>query len=283
MSSAISTEQVMSLRTQTGAGIMDCKAALKEAEGDMSKAVEILRKKGIAGLAKRAGRAMKEGIVEVKNEGSKYAMVEINCETDFVAKNPDVRKFAQDLVSLMLSDSSYANPAENEKAKESLQSLAMKTGENMIIRRGTVLSLPADGVIGVYVHTDSKKAALVEMSFSGDSARKEQVAQLARDLAMQCVAMGPKWLKKEDVPAEVIEKEKEIYKSTPQAQGKNEIALAKMLEGRIKKFYEESCLNEQAFIRDQKVKISDLIEAKGKEFGGALSIKKFVSYMVGLE
>ncbi|GAB4028641.1 MAG: translation elongation factor Ts [Elusimicrobiota bacterium] len=283
MSSAISTEQVMSLRTQTGAGIMDCKAALKEAEGDMSKAVEILRKKGIAGLAKRAGRAMKEGIVEVKNEGSKYAMVEINCETDFVAKNPDVRKFAQELVSLMLSDSSYANPAENEKAKESLQSLAMKTGENMIIRRGIVLSLPAEGEMGVYVHTDSKKAALVEMSFSGDSSKKEQVAQLARDLAMQCVAMGPKWLNKEDVPAEVIEKEKEIYKSTPQAQGKNEMALSKMLEGRIKKFYEESCLNEQAFIRDQKVKISDLIAAKGKELGGALSIKRFVSYMVGLE
>lgn len=283
MSSAISTEQVMSLRNQTGAGIMDCKAALKEAEGDMAKAVEILRKKGIAGLAKRAGRTMKEGLVEIKFSADKCAIAEINCETDFVAKNPDVKKFAQDLVSSMLTDASLANPAESESAKEKLQNLAMKTGENMIIRRGTVLNISSDSVLGSYVHTDFKKAALVELSFSGDSSKKEAVLSLAKDLAMQCVAMSPKWLNKEDVPAEVIEKEKEIYKATPQAQGKSEVALSKMLEGRIKKFYEESCLNEQAFIRDQKVKIADLIKAKAQEFGGSLSIKRFVCYMVGVE
>ncbi len=283
MPAIVTTEQVMSLRSQTGAGIMDCKAALKEADGDMAKAVEILRKKGIAGLAKRAGRTMKEGVVEVKNSGNKYAMVEINCETDFVAKNPDVKNFAVELAGLMLSDASYSNPAENEKAKEKLQNLAMKTGENMIIRRGIVFESSSNSEIGFYIHTDSKKTAMVEISFSKDVANREVIRQLAKDIAMQCVAMGAKWLNKEDVPAEVIEKEKEIYKSTPQAQGKNEIALAKMLEGRIKKFYEENCLNEQPFIRDQKIKISDLVQAKGKELSTDLSIKRFVSYMVGLE
>ncbi len=283
MSAAISTEQVMTLRAQTGAGIMDCKAALKEAEGDMSKAVEILRKKGIAGLAKRAGRTMKEGVVEVNMAQNKCAMVEINCETDFVAKNPDVKDFAKQLAADMLVNPALANPSESEAAKEKLQNLAMKTGENMIIRRGCVINLSPDSVLGTYVHTDSKKAAVVELSFTGDASKKEAVLSLAKDLAMQCVAMAPKWLNREDVPAEVIEKEKEIYKATPQAQGKSEIALGKMLEGRIKKFYEESCLNEQAFIRDQKVKIADLIKSKSAELGGALSIKRFVCYMVGVE
>jgi elongation factor Ts len=273
----------MNLRNQTGAGIMDCKAALKEANGDIAKAVEILRKKGIAGLAKRAGRTMKEGLVKIKNDGNKYAMLEINCETDFVAKNPEVQAFSQELVDLMLKDESYSNPAENEKAKEKLQNVAMKTGENMIIRRGIVYTANPDSAIGYYIHSDNKKAALVELNFKCDKSKKTEIETIAKELAMQAVAMGPKWVRKEDVPAEVIEKEKEIYKATPQAQGKSEIALSKMLEGRIKKFYEDSCLLEQAFIKDSKVKIADMLKNKSQALGGEITVKRFVSYIVGLE
>jgi len=273
----------MTLRNQTGAGIMDCKAALKESEGDIAKAVEFLRKKGLAGLAKRAGRSMKEGVVAVRNEGSKYAMIEINCETDFVAKNPEVGSFSEEILKVMLTDPAYAAPAENAEAKEKLQALAIKTGENMQIRRGTVYSL-SSGAAGVYVHSDNKKAAIVELAFSGDlNSKKARIEELARSIAMQCVAMNPKWLNKADVPADVVGKEKEIYKAGPQAQGKSEMALSKMLEGRVKKFYEEMCLMEQAYIRDQKLTIAALLKAKSGEFGGNLEIKRFDCYIVGIE
>lgn len=279
----VTTEQVMSLRNQTGAGLMDCKQALKDANGDMAKAIEILRKKGLAGLAKRAGREMKEGIVAFKSESNKYALIEINCETDFVAKNPEVSKLANEILDLMLKDPSYANPAGNEKAKEKLQNLAMKTGENMQIRRGVVYNLE-NTVAGVYVHSDNKKAAIVELSFEGNLAEKlSELQSLARDIAMQCVDMNPRWIRKSDVPAEVIEKEKEIYKENPQAKGKSEIALAKMLEGRIKKFYEETCLVEQPYIRNQKINIEGLLKDKSLQLGGKIDIKRFDCYIVGVE
>jgi len=282
MSSVITSEQVMSLRNQTGAGIMDCKQALKESNGDMTKAIEILRKKGLAGLAKRAGREMKEGIVAFKNECNKYALIEINCETDFVAKNPEVKKLAEELLDLMLKDSSYSNPAENEKAKEKLQNLAMKTGENMQIRRGIVYNLN-NTFAGVYLHSDNKKIAIVELSFNGDSSKRADIEELAKAIAMQCVAMNPRWVNKSDVPNEVIEKEKEIYRERPEAKGKSEIALNKMLEGRIKKFYEETCLMEQPYIRDQKINISTLLKNKSSDLGGEITIKRFDCYIVGLE
>lgn len=283
MSLTITTEQVMSLRNQTGAGIMDCKQALKEANGDMQKAIEILRKKGLAGLAKRAGREMKEGIVAFKNQDQKYAMIEINCETDFVAKNPEVKKLADELLELMLKEPSFSNPAENEKAKEMLQNLAMKTGENMQIRRGVVYNLN-NTVAGVYLHSDNKKAAIVELTFDGNiNEKKAELEQLAKDIAMQCVAMNPKWIRKSDVPPEVIEKEKEIYKESPQAKGKSEIALSKMIEGRINKFYEETCLLEQPYIREQKTSVGTLIKNKSSQLGGNIDVKRFDCYIVGIE
>ncbi|OGS10603.1 MAG: translation elongation factor Ts, partial [Elusimicrobia bacterium RIFOXYA12_FULL_57_11] len=143
---AITSEQVRDLRTQTGAGIMDCKTALNESAGDIAKAVEILRKKGLAGLAKRAGRAMKEGIVAARTSGGNCSFLELNCETDFVAKNPAVSAFAATLAEEMLADASLANPAESEKAKERLQAIAMTMGENMQIRRGVVYAVGKDSV-----------------------------------------------------------------------------------------------------------------------------------------
>lgn len=282
--SAITSEQVMSLRNQTGAGVMDCKNALKESSGDITKAVEILRKKGLAGLAKRAGRTMKEGVVVVKTSPSTLAMIEVNCETDFVAKNPEVRKLADELASLMLTDASMANPAENEKAKERLQELAMKTGENMQIRRGTVYHNSPATVANYYIHSDSKKGAVVELSFKGDmNAAKNDLMALAKELAMQCVAMNPKWLKREDVPAETVEKEKEIYKASPAAAGKTGIGLEKMLEGRVGKFYQESCLLEQVSIRETKLNVAQVVKNHSEKLKGEIQVKKFDCYIIGME
>jgi len=276
----------MSLRSQTGAGVMDCKNALKESAGDLAKAVELLRKKGLAGLAKRAGRLMKEGVVSVKvsPDSKTLAMIEINCETDFVAKNPDVRALAEELAGLMLTDASMADPAEDAKSKERLQALAIKTGENMQIRRGAVYHPAADAVVNYYIHSDHKKAAVVELSFDGDlNAAKNDLMALAKELAMQSVAMNPKWLRREDVPADLIAKEQEIYKASPAAAGKTGVGLAKMLEGRVNKFYQESCLLEQASIRDTKLSVAQVVKAHSDKLKGSVQVKKFDCYIVGME
>lgn len=296
---AITSEQVMTLRSQTGAGIMDCKGALNEAGGDVAKAVEILRKKGLAGLAKRAGREMKEGVVAAKSAGSAWSLLEINCETDFVAKNPDVTAFAAQLASDMLADASLANPAESEKAKERMQALALKTGENMAIRRGVVYSA-ASSAVNYYVHSDNRKGAIVELGFDGNlAAAKADLEALARELAMQAVAMNPRFLRREDVPADVVAKEREIYrakteKDEAEAQAKAAAAgrpykakpaeaLEKMLEGRVNKFFQECCLVEQATIRDSKKTVSQAVQELGAKLGGKVTVKRFHCFIVGLE
>jgi len=300
--SAITSEQVMSLRNQTGAGVMDCKSALTESAGDLAKAVELLRKKGLAGLAKRAGRLMKEGVVTVKvsPDSKTLAMVEINCETDFVAKNPDVRALADELAGLMLADSSISNPADNASAKEKLQALAMKTGENMAIRRGTAYHLAPNTVVNYYIHSDMKKAAAVELSFDGEmNAAKDELMTLAKELSMQSVAMSPKWLRREDAPADLIAKEREIYRAKMEKDESDAKALAaetgkpykakspegveKMLEGRVNKFFQESCLLEQASIRDGKMSIAQAVKSHSDKLKGSVQIKRFDCYIVGVE
>jgi elongation factor Ts len=296
---AITSEQVMTLRSQTGAGIMDCKGALTESGGDITKAVELLRKKGLAGLAKRAGRAMKEGVVVAKNSGSAYAILELNCETDFVGKNPAVTGFAQTLVSDMLTDASLANPAESDKAKERLQAVAMTMGENMAIRRGVVYHA-AGSAVNYYVHSDNRKGAIVELSFDGDLAKaKADLEALAKELAMQAVAMNPRYLKREEVPADVVAKEKEIYRAKMEQdeaeakaraeetgkpyKAKPAEAIEKMLEGRVNKYYQELCLVEQASIRDSKKSVSQTVKELGAKLGGNVAVKRFSCYIVGIE
>ncbi len=301
MSVVIKSEQVMTLRSKTGAGIMDCKAALNESQGDLEKAVEILRKKGLAGLAKRAGREMKEGIVTVKTsaDGARTAMVEINCETDFVAKNQDVLALAESLCAAMLEKPDYGNPAGNADAKDRLQAVAMKSGENMAIRRGVVCGSAAT-VCNYYLHSDSRKACLVELGFAGDLAKaREGLAVLAKELAMQAVAMAPKYLRREEVPAEVVEKEREIYKAKTLKdeedakakaaetgkpyKAKPPEALEKMLQGRVNKFYQEICLLEQASIRDSKKTVAQFVKDAEGSLGGAVTVKSFDCYLVGVE
>jgi len=296
---AITSEQVMTLRSQTGAGIMDCKGALNEAGGDITKAVEILRKKGLAGLAKRAGRAMKEGLVAAKNAGAAYSLLEINCETDFVAKNPDVLSFAAQLAGEMLADASLADPAASDKAKERMQAVAMKTGENMAIRRGVVYHA-AGSAVNYYVHSDNRKGAIVEIGFDGDLAKaKADLEALAKELAMQAVAMNPRYLRREEVPADVVAKEREIYrakteKDEAEAQAKAAAAgrpykakpaeaMEKMLEGRVNKYFQESCLIEQATIRDSKKTVSQLVKELGAKLGGNVTVKRFHCFIVGVE
>jgi len=297
---AITSEQVMTLRSQTGAGIMDCKGALNEAGGDLAKAVEILRKKGLAGLAKRAGRMMKEGVVVSKSSGSATSLLELNCETDFVAKNPDVIAFAAALAGDMLTDASLANPSESDKAKERLQAVAVKMGENMAIRRGVVYAAAADTAVNVYVHNDSRKGAIVELSFDGAMApAKADLEALAKELAMQAVAMNPRFLRREEVAADVVAKEKEIYRAKMEQdeaaaqaravetgkpyKAKPAEAIEKMLDGRVNKFFQECCLIEQASIRDSKKTVAQAVKDLGAKLGGNVAVKRFSCFIVGVE
>lgn len=279
----ISGKEVMTLRNKTGAGVMDCKNALKETRGDMEKAVEVLRKKGLGGLARRAGREMKEGRVALKfsSGGSKLAMAEINCETDFVAKNQEVAKVLDSILDGMLSGE-FENPADSEKTVSLMREVAMKVGENMAVRRGVVYETGPERTVNGYVHGDFKKAAMVSLKVRGE-ASSGAMAALAKDLCMQCVAMNPRWLRKEDVPAGIIEKEKEIYRASPKAKGKPEAALQKMIEGRIKKFYEENCLLQQPFIRDTKQSVARVIEAAAEKVSVKAVVEKFDCYIVGVD
>ena len=299
---AITAEQVKDLRAQTGAGMMDCKNALNESAGDIAKAVELLRKKGLAGLAKRAGRAMKEGIVVAKTsaDGKTCAFLEVNCETDFVAKNPAVAAFAATLAGEMLADASLANPAESEKAKERLQAVAMTMGENMQIRRGIVYAAGVNSAANYYVHSDNRKGAIVEIGFDGDLvAAKYDLENLAKELAMQSVALSPKYLRREEVAADIVAKEREIYRGKMEKDETDAKALAaelgkpykakppeaieKMLEGRVGKYFQESCLLEQASIRDSKVTIAQVIKNLSAKLGGNVTVKRFHCYIVGIE
>ena len=297
---AISVEMIKELRAQTGAGMMACKNALTETNGDVKKAVEILRKKGLAGLTKRAGRTMKEGIV-ASVKGKDISLVEFNCETDFVARNPEITAFVKQLASEMTEGKIQGNPAENEDVKNRLQEIAMKIGENMAIRRGIVFQASANAIVESYIHFDNKKGSLVELEYEGEASEeaKKEISNLAHEIALQAVAMGPKYLKPEDVPAEVIAKEKEIYqekmakdeeeqKAKMEAKGKTyrakpADALEKMLTGKIHKYYSEVCLLEQPTLLDPKVSVKQSVENLSKKLGLKMAVKRFVSYLVGVE
>ncbi|HOX23317.1 MAG TPA: translation elongation factor Ts, partial [Elusimicrobiales bacterium] len=195
---------------------------------------------------------------------------------------PEFRALAKDLAELTFKLSAGANPTEEQAAKDMVLKIAPKVGENMSFRRGVKLEAPAGAVIASYIHTDEKKAALVEVAFGGGLSA-DAAKNIARELALQTVAMSPRWCRKEEVPAEVIEKEKEIYRTNAANQGKPAAAVEKMLEGRLRKFCEETCLLMQVSIRDSKMTVADYAAKLAKDNGGTAEVKRFVRYQLGGE
>ena len=262
----ITAEQVKALREKTGAGMMDCKKVLTETDGDMDKAIELLRERGIAKAAKKSDRVAAEGLVYacVSDDKKVGALVEVNAETDFVGKNEEFRNFVADVAKQVVEK----NPKDMEEllAQESI-AVAGKTvsevltdkiatiGENMNIRR--FVRFETDGLVESYIHGDGKIGVLVEMA-KGE-------AELAKDLCMQIAAAKPEYLKESDVPAEVVEKEMEILKAQAMNEGKPAEIAEKMVKGRIGKFYSEICLLDQDFVKDPDTKVGKLVESKGAE------------------
>ena len=257
----ITATLVKELREKTGAGMMDCKKVLTETDGDLEKAAELLRERGIAKAAKKSGRIAAEGLVEayVSEDGKTGAVVEVNSETDFVAKNEEFKTFVMDVAKQVVKNNPatveelLAQPSiavEGKTVNEVLVDKIATIGENMTIRR--FARFETDGLIEKYIHGAGKIAVLVNM--------KNGNHELAKDICMQIAAARPEFVSREEVPADRLEKEKEILKAQTMNEGKPEAIAEKIVMGRIGKFYEEICLVDQAFVKDPSVKVSQILK-----------------------
>jgi elongation factor Ts len=244
---SIDLKLISELREKTGAGLSDCKAALEEAAGDLNLAIEIMRKKGEVKAAKKADRATKEGVIAIAGDCKKIALVALACETDFVSRTEAFQATVKDFADKLLLTSDL-EAFKAEAAQKIKDELTMKVGENMQI---TGVGIYSGENVGVYVHSNKKVAGICVLS--GGS------MEIASDIAMQIAAMSPKYLNPEVVPAEVLDKEKEIYREQLKGENKPEQIWDKIIAGKINKFYEENCLVNQVFIKDDTKKISDLL------------------------
>ena len=273
---AFTAKDVMALREKTGAGVMDCKKALTDADGDMSKAADLLRERGIAKAEKKASRIAAEGIVSCYIDGNVGVLVELNCESDFVAKNPQFSEIANEVAKVIVK----CNPANVEEllgcateangtVEEYLKGKIAIIGEKIAVRR--FAKYETNGFLESYIHLGGKLGVMLDMNGEATDAAKE----VAHDVTLQIAFTKPAYLTKDEVSAETLEKEKEVLKQQAINEGKPEAIAEKMVMGRIKKFYDENCLLEQAFIKDDSKKICELIKSAG------VSINKFVFFVMG--
>lgn len=270
-----SAETVKNLRDRTGAGMMDCKAALQACGNDIEKAIDFLRKKGLAQAAKRAGREAKEGILLIRVEGNKAGLVEANCETDFVAKTDefiDLAKMALDEV-FQKGDSGI----QSQKVLDRVAELSGKIGEKMLVRRAKFVESKG-GMLFNYLHSNRKLGVVIEIAASKvtDASAFEE---LGKNLAMQVAASNPICLTRNEVPAVLLEREKAVYRE--EIKDKPENIVDKIIQGKLEKFYQTVCLIDQVFIKDDKLSIKKLLTDAEKSVGGSLEIKQFVRMQLG--
>lgn len=288
---AFTAKDVQALREKTGVGMMECKKALVESDGDMDKAIDILRERGLASSAKKSSRVAAEGVVVAYNdkEAKVGVLVEVNCETDFVAKNPEFVALA----NLIAKTVAEKNPADVDAllketisggsmtVEESVQDLFLKIRENMKVRRFSRV----EGVVETYVHAGGSIGVMVEFAADDAIAANDEFAVMGKDVAMQVAAMTPAYLDPASVPAEVIEHEKGILiaqmKEDPKMASKPEAVLAKIVEGKIGKYYKENCLLEQAFVKDGDISVAKYVENTAKALGGDITVTGFTRVVRG--
>lgn len=285
----ISAALVKTLRERSGAGMMDCKRALTETAGDLEGAVDWLRTHGLAAAAKKSGRATADGLIGLCVEGDRGAVVEVNSETDFVARNAVFQEFVRAVAHLALETGSDGDalskvpyPKTGQTVGERLTQLIATVGENMALRRAAILDVQ-NGVIGAYVHAAQGEGlgrigVLVAVTGSVGS---PQVAQLAKQLAMHVAASNPVAVSREGVPADVLEREKRVIAEQAQATGKTGPVLEKIVGGRLNKFFQEVCLLEQPFVLDAEQKVSAVVDQVAKEVGAPLTVTGFVRFALG--
>jgi elongation factor Ts len=284
MATAISATDVKALRDRTGAGMMDCKAALTEAGGDMEEAITILRKKGMAQVAKKAGRAMKEGLVGVRlNDAATAGVIaEVNCESDFVARTTDFTTLVDTVTSDLLAstDEVEALIAPEGAIGQKAAAAIAKLGENMAVSRAARFA--GEALVGSYLHMGGRIGVLVELSGVPADARQSDATQtLVRELAMQIAAASPSFATRQEVPADVIDKEKAVYRAQMENSGKPANVIEKIVEGKLGSFYAQTVLPEQASIRDPKTTVAQVIAEAAKSIGGAVTVSRFARFKVG--
>jgi elongation factor Ts len=283
---AITADMVKKLRDQTGAGMMECKNALTEANGDFEEANTILRKRGLASAAKKAGRAASEGLIAnmVAADHSSGILAEVNCESDFVARTPDF----QQLMQRVLAEIEKAGDAANEAWLKDPQGpvikqvapVIAKLGENMAVSR--FVRYASQGYVGQYIHQGGKIGVMVEFAgVTPEVAKKDEFQTLVKEIAMQIAAASPAYVSRERVPSELVEKEKAIYRAQMENSGKPANVLDKIVEGKLGSFYKQVVLPDQESVRDPKMSVKDVLAQASKALGASVSVTRFVRLKVG--
>jgi elongation factor Ts len=285
----VTAQLVKALRERTGAGMMECRNALVEANGNLDDAEVVLRKRGAASAAKKASRSAKQGLilVDIAGSGNTAVVVEVNCESDFVARTDDFQGLAADLAAHVASSSAssveavLAEPFSKDATVtvgDYIKGKIAKVGENILLQRFERVAV-SGGVIASYTHPGSQLAVAVALTSSAPAS--DELTALGRDLAMQVAAADPKYVRREQVEPAHLAKEAEIARDRARNEGKPEKILDKIVEGRLTKFFEEVCLLEQPFIKDNTLTVTELIQQKGKESGANIDVQSFIRFKVG--
>jgi len=276
---AITTSMIKELRDATSLGIADCKKALEQADGDFDGAIKILREKGAAVAAKRASKEAKEGVIaaDVSADAQSGAMIEVNCETDFVTRNEDFQAFVAELRGEAMN---FESGKMAEGVADKVEAKMATIGEKILFRRNAKLDVEGTGSITSYIHMGGKVGVLVELGCENTETLSNPVyKELAKDLTLHVAAAAPEYLTRDEVPAETIESEKDIFRK--QLEGKPENILDNILKGKINKYFSQICFVEQGFVKEDKVSITDFVAEKGKELGDTITIKRYVRYQLG--
>lgn len=277
--SQITASQVKELRTITNVGMMECKKALQDTNGDLEAAIKLLRERGLAVAAKKADRAANEGLIEIAiaADGKTGAMVEVNCETDFVAKNENFQAFVAELAQKGLA------VGDNELATAEKDNLAFKVseiGENLVINRNATYTLQGEGAIGKYIHLGGKVGVMVEIGCENPAnTASDALVELGKEVALHIAAASPAALTRDGLPAELVDSEKSLY--AKQVEGKPANIVDKILEGKLAKFYSQVVLLEQGFVKDPDISVQALIDKAGKDLGDTLSVRRYARYQIG--
>ncbi len=285
----ITASMVKELREKTGAGMMECKKALTEANGDIEESIKVLRKKGLAAADKKAGRITSEGLVGVEIQNDAAAIVEINCETDFVSKNDDFQELLRTVGKLIvdekiddmetLLDKKYPGDAEGHTVQQVVSMKIAKIGENISIRRFERLEAADNETFGSYIHGNGSIGVLVKIKYDGGEEGAWQ--DTAKEVAMHAAALAPKFTHRDQVTEKDLETEKEIARDQAIKSGKPENIVEKIVSGKMEKFYGESVLLEQPFVRDDKVTVQQFLDRQGKNLGGKGEVVTHIRYKLG--
>jgi elongation factor Ts len=281
----ITIELIKDLREKSGAGMADCKKALQESDGDIKKAIEYLRKKGAAMATKRADKIAKEGAIKasVSKDNTSGVIIEVNCETDFVAKGDDFQNFAQNVADVSLNsgtdsleDLLKTKNSEGLTIQENIDGMMGKVGEKIEFKRAKLIKTP-EGFVAFYIHFGSKVGGMVGIK----GKFTEELYDIGKKMSMQVVAMNPISIKREDIPVDVIEKEKEIYAIQCKNEGKPEKIIDKIIQNKVEKFFQENCLLEQEYIQDSSKCVGDLLKEYTKKTGEPADVTDMVRYQLG--